>query len=122
MKFYSTDGNHIVAAWVATGLLIPIIFVFIAFAAHFYLKVHNFNLFWILMIYVSLPKLVGHKSEVYEHNLKELELLKDQLDIEDQDVQSGVGNHIIWRTGWILEVQEFIVVITEYIAELQFQR
>ena len=74
------------------------------------------------MIYVSLPKLVGHKSEVYEHNLKELELLKDQLDIEDQDVQSGVGNHIIWRTGWILEVQEFIVVITEYIAELQFQR
>lgn len=47
------------------------------------------------MIYVSLPKLVGHKSEVYEHNLKELELLKDQLDIEDQDVQSGVGNHII---------------------------
>merc|ERR1712168_570615 len=77
VKFYSTDGNHIVAAWVATGLLIPIIFVFIAFAAHFYLK------------------LVGHKSEVYEHNLKELELLKDQLDIEDQDVQSGVGNHII---------------------------
>ena len=40
-------------------------------------------------------QLVGHKSEVYEHNLKELELLKDQLDIEDQDVQSGVGNHII---------------------------
>jgi len=77
VKFYSTDGNHIVAAWVATGLLIPIIFVFIAFAAHFYLK------------------LVGHKSEVYEHNLKELELLKDQLDIEDQDVQSGVGNHVI---------------------------
>ena len=40
VKFYSTDGNHIVAAWVATGLLIPIIFVFIAFAAHFYLKVN----------------------------------------------------------------------------------
>merc|ERR1719400_1341212 len=38
VKFYSIDGNHIVAAWVATGLLIPIIFVFIAFAAHFYLK------------------------------------------------------------------------------------
>jgi len=77
VKFYSIDGNHIVAAWVATGLLIPIIFVFIAFAAHFYLK------------------LVGHKSEVYEHNLKELELLKDQLDVEDQDAQGGVGNHII---------------------------
>ena len=25
-------------------------------------------------------QLVGHKSEVYEGNLKELELLKDQLD------------------------------------------
>merc|ERR1712112_559379 len=62
VKFYSKDGAHTMAAWVATGLLIPIIFVFIAFAAHFYLK------------------LVGHKSEVYEHNIKELELLKDQLD------------------------------------------
>ena len=41
VKFYSIDGNHIVAAWVATGLLIPIIFVFIAFAAHFYLKVYT---------------------------------------------------------------------------------
>ena len=39
---------------------------------------------------------MGHKSEVYEHNLKELELLKDQLDVEDQDAQGGVGNHIIW--------------------------
>ena len=44
VKFYSTDGNHIVAAWVATGLLIPIIFVFIAFAAHFYLKVFIYKL------------------------------------------------------------------------------
>ena len=25
-------------------------------------------------------QLVGHKSEVYEYNIKELELLKDQLD------------------------------------------
>lgn len=72
VKFYSVDGNHTVAAWVATGLLIPIIFVFIAFAAHFYLR------------------LVGHKSEVYEHNLKELELLKDQLDIEDQEGQGHI--------------------------------
>ena len=93
MKFYSTDGNHIVAAWVATGLLIPIIFVFIAFAAHFYLKVNFLQLQ--LNIIKHFLQLVGHKSEVYEHNLKELELLKDQLDIEDQDVQSGVGNHVI---------------------------
>ena len=33
-------------AWVATGILIPIFVIFIAFAAHFYLK------------------LVAHKSEV----------------------------------------------------------
>ena len=52
VKFYSTDGNHIVAAWVATGLLIPIIFVFIAFAAHFYLKV-NFLHLQSLEIYLS---------------------------------------------------------------------
>ena len=60
MKFY-TFKSHL-AAWVATGLIIPIFFVFIAFAAHFYMK------------------LVGHKSEVHEYNIKELELLKDQLD------------------------------------------
>ena len=34
---------------------------------------------------------MSHKSEVYEHNLRELELLKDQLnadDSTDQDVHS----------------------------------
>merc|ERR1719410_3166533 len=60
VKFYNFESH--LAAWVATGLIIPIFFVFIAFAAHFYMK------------------LVGHKSEVYEYNIKELELLKDQLD------------------------------------------
>jgi len=60
VKFYTFESH--LAAWVATGLIIPIFFVFIAFAAHFYMK------------------LVGHKSEVYEYNIKELELLKDQLD------------------------------------------
>ena len=43
VKFYNLSQT---AAWVATGMLIPIIFIFIAFAAHFYLK------------------LVAHKSEV----------------------------------------------------------
>ena len=43
VKFYTVD--HMVA-WVATGILIPIFVIFIAFAAHFYLK------------------LVAHKSEV----------------------------------------------------------
>jgi len=60
VKFYTFESH--LAAWVATGLIIPIFFVFIAFAAHFYMK------------------LVGHKSEVYEYNIKELELLKDQLE------------------------------------------
>jgi hypothetical protein len=34
---------------------------------------------------------VSHKSEVYEHNIKELELLKDQLNADnssDADVHS----------------------------------
>jgi len=63
VKFYNFDSH--LAAWVATGLIIPIFFVFIAFAAHFYMR------------------LVGHKSEVHEYNIKELELLKDQLDDGD---------------------------------------
>ena len=29
---------------------------------------------------ISPFQLVGHKSEVHEYNIKELELLKDQLD------------------------------------------
>ena len=43
VKFYTID--HAVA-WTATGILIPIMVIFVAFAAHFYLK------------------LVAHKSEV----------------------------------------------------------
>lgn len=74
VKFYSFESH--LAAWVATGLLIPIIFIFIAFAAHFYLK------------------LVGHKSEVYEHNIKELELLKNQID-NDGDCHSQNGKPTI---------------------------
>jgi calcium release-activated calcium channel protein 1 len=74
VKFYTFESH--MAAWVATGLLIPIFFIFIAFAAHFYLK------------------LVGHKSEVYEHNIKELQLLKDQLDDpgENLDAQQNQNN------------------------------
>ena len=42
-------------------------------------------------------QLVGHKSEVYEHNIKELELLKDQLDesgdhMDDINSQKGSIN------------------------------
>ncbi len=59
MKFYTISHT---AAWVATGLLIPILVIFSTFAALFYLK------------------LVSHKSEVYEDGLKELQLLKDQVE------------------------------------------
>ncbi len=62
MKFYELSKT---AAWVATGLLIPILVIFVAFAAHFYLR------------------LVSHKSEVYEDGIKELQLLKDQLLTEE---------------------------------------
>ena len=58
VKFYNISHD---AAWIATGLLIPIMLVFIAFAAHFYLK------------------LVSHKAEVYEEGIKELEEMKGQL-------------------------------------------
>lgn len=73
VKFYSVN---LAVAWVSTALLIPIIFIFIAFAAHFYLK------------------LVSHKSEVYEHNMKELELLKDQLDEGNHDPDGSSDNVI----------------------------
>ena len=63
VKFYTVSQT---SAWVATGLLIPIMIVFIAFAAHFYLK------------------LVTHKSEVYEDNIKELELLQGQLSTAEE--------------------------------------
>jgi len=62
VKFYAVTHA---AAWTATGLLIPIIFVFVGFAAHFYLR------------------LVGHKSEVVEDGIKELQLLKEQLEEEE---------------------------------------
>jgi len=73
VKFYNLR-THLVA-WIATALLIPIICIFLAFAAHFYLK------------------LVSHKSEMYEHNMKELELLKDQLDESVQD-ETGDNNAV----------------------------
>lgn len=68
VKFYNVSHT---TAWTATGILIPIMIVFIAFAAHFYLK------------------LVSHKSEVYEDGIKELELLKGQLSTGDDKTVGG---------------------------------
>merc|ERR1712183_546375 len=59
VKFY--EVSHVVA-WVATGMLIPIMIVFVAFAALFYLK------------------LVAHKSEVVSQDIGELEMIKKQLE------------------------------------------
>ena len=47
VKFWFKDHT---VAWVATGLLIPILVIFVGFAAHFYLK------------------LVAHKSEVSNYS------------------------------------------------------
>ena len=38
---------------------------------------------------------MSHKSEVYEHNMKELELLKDQLDEGNQEPDGNSENEII---------------------------
>lgn len=71
VKFYALPHT---AAWVATGLLIPIMAIFVGFAAHFYVK------------------LVSHKSEVYEDGLKELQLLKDQLNEDEEDNNKKGGS------------------------------
>ena len=72
VKFYNLSKP---AAWVATGMLIPIIFIFIAFAAHFYLK------------------LVAHKSEVMSENIRELEKIQQKLN-EDADIEANNGTGV----------------------------
>jgi len=69
VKFYNISQA---AAWVATGMLIPIIIIFVAFAAHFYLK------------------LVAHKSEVMSENIRELEKIQQKLN-EDADLEANNG-------------------------------
>lgn len=60
------------AAWSATIILIPILFVFLAFAIHFY------------------RSLVAHKYEMTVSGIRELEMLKEQ--IEQGDMDHGRGN------------------------------
>ena len=61
VKFYKFD---VVVAWVATALLIPIIFIFIAFAAHFYLKVYHHIYLTERRIYVRVCMYVTIKENV----------------------------------------------------------
>jgi calcium release-activated calcium channel protein 1 len=70
VKFYNVSPA---SAWVATGLLIPIMVIFISFAAHFYLK------------------LVRHKSELSEDGIKELELLKGQLELSNAEEGGNIN-------------------------------
>ena len=69
VKFYTLSQT---AAWVATGLLIPIMFIFVLFAGHFYLK------------------LVAHKSDVMKENIRELEMMHQRLDKEAEGPNGSV--------------------------------
>lgn len=60
------------AAWSATVIIIPILFIFLAFAIHFY------------------RSLVTHKYEMTISGIRELEMLKKQ--IEESDVDHNRGN------------------------------
>ena len=67
VKFWFKDHT---VAWVATGLLIPILLIFVGFAAHFYLK------------------LVAHKSEVSFRNIM---VLLQQLHCDE----NLIGDHYL---------------------------
>ncbi|XP_043283418.1 calcium release-activated calcium channel protein 1-like isoform X3 [Venturia canescens] len=69
VKFYDFSK---VAAWSACIVLIPVLIIFLAFAIHFY------------------RSLVAHKYEVTVSGIRELELLKEQ--IESTDVEGRNGN------------------------------
>lgn len=74
IKFFGVDPY---ASWSATVVLIPILFVFLAFAIHFY------------------RSLVAHKYETTLSGIRELEILKEQ--IEQGNVEgnrNGVGDLI----------------------------
>lgn len=64
VKFYDLSP---VAAWSACVVLIPVLIVFLAFAIHFY------------------RTLVTHKYEVTVSGIRELELLKEQIELGDQE-------------------------------------
>ncbi|XP_023024707.1 calcium release-activated calcium channel protein 1 [Leptinotarsa decemlineata] len=74
IKFTGTNKS---AAWSATVILVPVLFVFLAFAVHFY------------------RSLVAHKYETTLSGIRELELLKDQIEQGDLDGhRNGVGELI----------------------------
>ncbi|XP_066596662.1 calcium release-activated calcium channel protein 1 isoform X2 [Prorops nasuta] len=80
VKFYDFSKT---AAWSACIVLIPVLIIFLAFAIHFY------------------RSLVAHKYEVTVSGIRELELLKEQIETSDVEGRNGVnltqsiGAHIV---------------------------
>lgn len=74
VKFY--DFSQI-AAWSACILLIPVLIIFLAFAIHFY------------------RSLVSHKYEVTASGIRELELLKEQIEAGDMEGRSNGINNLL---------------------------
>lgn len=82
VKFYDISET---AAWSASVVLIPVLIIFIVFALHFY------------------RSLVTHKYEVTVSGIRELELLKEQIEQGDIDrvnnglnqIHSGANTHIV---------------------------
>ncbi|XP_002005358.3 calcium release-activated calcium channel protein 1 isoform X2 [Drosophila mojavensis] len=72
VKFYDLSTT---AAWSAVVVLIPVMIVFLAFAVHFY------------------RSLVTHKYEVTVSGIRELELLKEQMEQEHLEVHNNARNN-----------------------------
>ncbi|XP_025837297.1 calcium release-activated calcium channel protein 1 [Agrilus planipennis] len=75
VKFFDINQT---AAWSASIVLVPVLFVFLAFAVHFY------------------RSLVSHKYEMTVSGIRELELLKEQIEQGDAERtrNNGVGDLI----------------------------
>lgn len=74
IKFYGIDTT---ASWTSTVILFPIMFVFLAFAIHFY------------------RSLVTHKYEVTEAGIRELEMLKQQIELGDVERGNGITTEML---------------------------
>ncbi|XP_031779716.1 calcium release-activated calcium channel protein 1 isoform X2 [Nasonia vitripennis] len=70
VKFYDFSQ---VAAWSACIVLVPVLIIFLAFAIHFY------------------RSLVTHKYEVTVSGIRELELLKEQIETTDVEGRNGMS-------------------------------
>lgn len=79
VKFYDFSKA---AAWSACIILIPVLIIFLTFAIHFY------------------RSLVTHKYEVTVSGIRELELLKEQIEAGDANgmslMNTGGNTQIVW--------------------------